>query len=106
MSSGSEFQTTGPETRKLLGLKRRVLVRGTVRSQMSSGVDLPDRIAGAAEVSRTSTKTTYGVANKDRDLEFDPLTNGKPVELVPQHRSDMVELPLVRDQPGSRVEDC
>ena len=22
----------------------------------------------------------YGVANKDSDLEFDPLTNGKPVE--------------------------
>jgi hypothetical protein len=70
---------------------------------MRSGVNLPDRIAGAAEVSRTSTM--YGVANKDSDLEFDPLTNGKPVELVPQHRSDMVELPLVRDQPGSRVED-
>ena len=43
----------------------------------------------------------YGVANKDSDLEFDPLTNWKPVELVPQHRSDMVELPRVRDQPGS-----
>ena len=108
MSSGSEFQTTGPETRKLLGPKRRVLVRGTVRSpysrpQMSSGVDLPDRMAGAAEASRTTTMD--GVADEDRDLEFDPLTNGKPVELVPQHRSDMVELPLVRDQPGSRVED-
>ena len=32
MSSGSEFQTTGPETRKLLGPKLRVLARGTVRS--------------------------------------------------------------------------
>ena len=58
------------------------------RPQMRSGVNLPDRIAGAAEVSRASTM--YGVANKDSDLEFDPLTNGKPVELVPQHRSDMV----------------
>ena len=46
-----------------------------------------------------------GVADEDRDLEFDPLANGKPVELVPQYRSDMIELPLVRDQPGSRVED-
>ena len=73
------------------------------RPQMSPGADLPDRIAGAAEVCRTSTMD--GVADEDRDLEFDPLTNGKPVELVPQHRSDMVELPLVRDQPGSRVED-
>ena len=58
------------------------------RSQMSPGVNLPDKIAGAAEVSRTSTMD--GVADKDRDLEFDPLVNGKPVELVPQHRSDMV----------------
>ena len=73
------------------------------RPQMSPGVDLPDRIAGAAEVSRTSTMD--GIADEDRDLEFDPLANGKPVELVPQHRSDMVELPLVRDQPGSCVED-
>ena len=48
---------------------------------MSSGVDLPDRIAGAAEVSRASTMD--GVADEDRDLEFDPLANGKPVELVP-----------------------
>ena len=70
---------------------------------MSPGVDLPDRIAGAAEVSRTSTMD--GVADEDRDLEIDPLANGKPVGLVPQHRSDMVELPLVRDQPDSRVED-
>ena len=68
---------------------------------MSSGVDLPDRIAGAAEVSRTSTMD--GVADKDRDLEFHSLTNGKPVELVPQHRCDMVELLLVRDQPGSHT---
>ena len=73
------------------------------RPQMSPGVDLPDRIAGAAEVSRTST--IDGVADEDRDLEFDQLANGKPVDLVPQHRSDMVELPLVRDQPGRRVED-
>ena len=46
-----------------------------------------------------------GVADEDRDLEFDLLANGKPVELVPQHRSDMVELPLVRDQPASHFED-
>ena len=46
-----------------------------------------------------------GVVDEDHDLEFDPLMDGKPVELVPQHWSDMVELPLVRDQPGSRVED-
>ena len=46
-----------------------------------------------------------GVANEDRDLEFDLLANGKPVELVPQHRSDMIKLLLVRDQPGSRNED-
>ena len=87
MSSGSEFQTTGPKTRKLLGPKRRVLVRGTVRSpvgysrpQMSSAVDLPDRIAGATKVSRVSTMD--GVADEDHDLEFDPLANRKPVELV------------------------
>ena len=41
---------------------------------MSPGVDLPDRVAGAAEVSRTSTMD--GVADEDRDLEFDPLANG------------------------------
>ena len=31
MSSGREFYTTGPETRKLLGPKRRVLLRGVVK---------------------------------------------------------------------------
>ena len=31
MSSGREFHTAGPDTRKLLGPKRRVLVRGVVR---------------------------------------------------------------------------
>ena len=70
---------------------------------MSLGADLPDRIAGAAEVCQTSTMDC--VADEDRDLEFNPLAYGKPVELVPQHRSDMVELPLVRNQPGSRIED-
>ena len=45
-----------------------------------------------------------GVVNKDCDLEIDTLADGKPVELIPQHRSDMVELPPVRDQPGSGVE--
>ena len=38
-----------------------------------------------------------GVVDKDCDLEVDTLTNGKPVELIPQHRSDMVELSPVRD---------
>ena len=171
MSSGSEFQTTGPETRKLLGPKRRVLVRGTVRSpripdrrwalaptsrtglqvrlryrqfrssnvlgqwvpndrsrdpeasgpeatgpgsrhsqvtsnsrsQVSPGADLSDGIASGAEVCRTTTMK--GVVNKNCDLVVDTLTNGKPVELIPQHRSDMVELPPVRDQPGCGVED-
>ena len=36
-----------------------------------------------------------GVVNKDCDLEVDTLTDGKPVELIPQHRSDKVELPPV-----------
>ena len=31
MSSGSEFHTAGRETRKLLGPKRRVLIRGVAR---------------------------------------------------------------------------
>ena len=52
---------------------------------------------------RSATART--IVDEDRDLEFDPLANGKPVELVPQHRSDVVKLPLVRDQPGSSVED-
>ena len=46
-----------------------------------------------------------GVVNKDCDLEVDTLMDGKPVELIPQHRSDMVELPPVRDQPGCSIED-
>ena len=68
---------------------------------MSPGADFPNWIAGAAEVCWTST--VDGVVDEDCDLELDPLANGKPVEFVPQHRSDMVELPLVRDQPG--IED-
>ena len=36
MSSGNEFYTTGPETRKILGPKRRVLVWGTVRSPLTT----------------------------------------------------------------------
>ena len=43
--------------------------------------------------------------DKDCNLEVDTLTDGKPMELIPQHRSDMVELPIVRYQPGCRVED-
>ena len=31
MSSGREFHTAGPDTRKLLGPKRRVLIRGVAR---------------------------------------------------------------------------
>ena len=38
-----------------------------------------------------------GVVDEDRDLEIDTLTSGKPVELIPQHRSDLVEHPFVRD---------
>ena len=46
-----------------------------------------------------------GVLDEDRNLDVDTLTDGKPVELIPQHRSDMVKLLPVRDQPGCRVED-
>ena len=31
-----------------------------------------------------------GFLDDDRDLEVDLLTDGKPVEFVPQHRSDML----------------
>ena len=96
-----DTETSRPEATGLCS--RHSQVASHSRPQMNPGVDLPDRIADAAEVSRTSTMD--GVADEDRDLEFDPLANGKPVELVPQHRSDMVELPLVRDQPGRGVED-
>ena len=47
---------------------------------MSSGVDLPDRIASATEVSQASTMD--GIADEDRDLEFDPLANGKRLRLA------------------------
>ena len=73
------------------------------RSQMSPGADLSDRIASAAEVCRTTTMK--GVVNKDCDLEINSLTDGKPVELISQHRGNMVELPPARDQPGCSVED-
>ena len=73
------------------------------RTQVSPGTHLPNRIAGAAEVCRTST--VEGVVDKDRNLEVDTLTDGKPVELIPQHRSDMVELPPVRDKPGCSIKD-
>ena len=46
-----------------------------------------------------------GTVDEDRDLEVDTPTDGKPVELVPQYRSDVAELSLLRDQPGSRLED-
>ena len=45
-----------------------------------------------------------GIVDEDCDLEIDTLTNGKPVELIPQHRN-VVELPYVRDQAGCHVED-
>ena len=109
MSSGNEFQITGPETRITsrpeqtnLG-SRHSQVAPYSRPQMSPCVDLPDSIAGAAEVSRTSTMD--GIADEVPRSELDPLANGKPVDLVPQHRSDMVKLPLIRDQPGRRVEE-
>ena len=73
------------------------------RTQVSPGANLPDRIAGAAEVCRTWT--VESVVDKDRNLEIDTLTDGKPVELILQHRSEKVALSPVRDQPGCRVED-
>ena len=69
------------------------------RPQMSPGIDLPDRIAGAAEVSRTSTMD--GVADEDRDLEFEWEASG----VGPSTQEWYFKLPLVRDQPGSCVED-
>ena len=34
------------------------------------------------------TSVMKGVVDKNCDLEVDTLTDGKPVELIPQHRSD------------------
>ena len=68
------------------------------RSQVSPGADLSDRIASAAEVCRTTTMK--GVVNKDCDLEVDTLTDEKPVELIPQHRSDMVRMRMTSDFEG------
>ena len=70
---------------------------------MSPDAELRDKDTGGAEVYRTPTME--GVADKDRDLEIDTLTNGKPVKLIPHHRSDAVELSFVRDWPGFRVEE-
>ena len=75
-------------------------VTSNSRSQLSPGADLSDRIAGATEVCRISTMK--GVVDKECDLEVNTLRDGKPVEPIPQHRSDMVELPPVRDQPEER----
>ena len=36
-----------------------------------------------------------GVAHEDRDLEIDKPTNGKPVVLILQHGSDVVEFSCV-----------
>ena len=73
------------------------------RSQVSPGADLSDRIAGAAEVCRTLTMER--VVDEDCDLEVDMLADGKPVTLISQHWSDMVEPPPVRDQLGCSIED-
>jgi len=72
---------------------------------VSPGANLPDRIAVAAEVYRALIME--GIVDEDRDLEVDSLTDGKPMELIPQHRSDVIKLPLkfVRDQPGCRIQD-
>ena len=81
MSSGSEFQTTSPVTRKLLGPRRWVLIRGTVWSPRTA-----DRRSALALTTQTGlqvqrTSAMEGVVDKDRDLEVDPLTDGKPVKL-------------------------
>ena len=102
MSSGSEFQNDRSRDTEASGPKATSQVASNNRSQVSSGADFSDRIAGAAEVCRTSTMK--GVVDKDCDLEVDTLTDGKPVELIPQHRNDMVKLPFVWDQP-SGVDD-
>jgi len=60
---------------------------------VSSGADLRYRNAGDVGVFRTAT--VDGVAHEDRDLEIDTPTNGKPVEWIPQHRSDVVEFSCV-----------
>ena len=41
----------------------------------------------------------------DQRLEIDTLTNGMPVESIPQHGSDVVELPFVHGQLVCHVED-
>ena len=80
-----DTEASGPEATS--PGSRHSQVASNSRSQMSPGADLSDRIA----VRRTTTMK--GVVNKDCDLEIDTLADGKPVELIPQHRSDMVELP-------------
>ena len=78
MSLGSGFQTTCPETRKLLGDWARndgySQVVSMSRTQVyESWRQPPGSIAGAAEECRTSTKE--GVVDKNRNLEVDTLTD-------------------------------
>ena len=93
MSSGSELNDRSRDSEASGPIatspgSRHSQVASNSRSQMSPGADLSGRVASAAEVCRTTTMK--GVVNKDCDLEIDTLADGKPVELIPQHRSDMV----------------
>lgn len=60
---------------------------------MSSGADLRYRNAGDVGVFRTAT--VDGVAHEDRDLEIDTPTNGKPLDLISQYRSDVVKFSCI-----------
>ena len=109
MSSGREFHTVGLEIRKLLGQKRRVLVRGMVRcpprrrTKVGSRPDFRDGDAGSTEISRVTA--VERVSNEGCNFEDDALADGKPMKLIPEHRRDVVEFPCIRDQPGRRVEN-
>ena len=48
-----------------------------------------------------------GIIDEECNLDVDTLTEGKPMamELIPQHRRDVIKLPFVRDQPSCRVQD-
>ena len=109
MSSGREFHTAGPETRKLLGPKRRVLVRGVVRCP-----SVAERRWARAPITKMGMQDRLRYVgprpwsefrNKGCNFEDDALANGKPMKLIPEHRRDVVEFLCVRDQPGRRVEN-
>ena len=110
MSSRREFHTAGPETRKLLDQKRRVLVRGVVRCPRAaerrwalvpiSEMGMQDRLRYVGP--RPSVER---VSNEGCNFENDALADGKPMKLIPEHGRDVVEFPCVRDQPGRRVEN-